>query len=92
MGNFLEGLSQAMLVGVMIVGRLGVLGGSTPKRRVTSETLMCPSTSPSEQNPILKHRASCVALAERTNTYTHTYIYIYICICVEREREREKNK
>ena len=28
MGNFPESLSQAMLVGVMLVGRLGVLGGN----------------------------------------------------------------
>ena len=47
-----------------------ILTGSTPKVREPSETLFCPFTFPAKKNPILKHRASCVALAGNKNLAT----------------------
>ena len=46
------------------VASYNILTGFTPKGRVPSDILVCPFTFLIKYNPILKHRASCVALAE----------------------------
>ena len=37
------------------------------RQQAPSETLICPFAFPISLNPTLKHRASCVALAEKDN-------------------------
>ena len=47
------------------VASYNTLTGCTPKGRVPSEIIMCTFTLTVLQNPILKHRTSSVALAEK---------------------------
>ena len=75
-GDFPEVLSQAALVWIILVGRLGVSQGRLHVMPSCKGTHICMYT--------YRH----VYMYRYVYTYTYAYVYIYIYIYKERERER----
>ena len=83
-GNFPESLSQAIVVGIMLVGRFGVYRNTEPcgYRKGRTETYRprrLPRVKTKRKRQWLRLP---IAAAFAARALAGLYIYIYICICI----------
>ena len=80
-GNSPESLSQAILVGIILVGTLGVFWSS---RQASPELHETDSLRATARNPIFGPQGPLVWLRHRTSRVRDAIPSVHVCACIER--------